>query len=55
MREMVASQLLNSIGLCWIGVAAKLGPANINAFLSCCRYNGHPGPVSQAHNTGDRA
>ncbi len=33
LRNLVLSQILNIVGLYWIGVAAKLGPANISFWL----------------------
>jgi amino acid transporter len=33
LRNLVLSQILNIVGLYWIGVAAKLGPANVSFWL----------------------
>lgn len=33
MRNLVLSQILNIVGLYWVGVAAKLGPSNISFWL----------------------
>ena len=33
LRNLVFSQILNIVGLFWIGAAAKLGPANVSFWL----------------------